>query len=438
MGAHTLIFTTIAGIKALTLVFFHSKFNTFARSKRMTVQIAIVVQRYGTEIIGGAEIHARQVAEQLQRVLGWQVDVYTTTAKEYSTWANSYDAGLEVIQGVRVHRFDSRFQRAKFFGIFDRLVGPWLPRLRRRAWTRPLAVMLETLWILFQGPYCPELLTELGRASERYQKIIFMTYLYYPTLAGVSRFKEKAILIPLAHEEPAFHFLIVERMLRSVRSMLTNTKPEELLVRSKLNGASVRIDQAGVGFDETVYVPRPDPPSCQASPYVLYLGRISAGKGVAQLVSWFEQLGGDERFRSLRLVLAGHLEDSVTIPKDPRFEYRGFVSEAEKLLLMRDAVAVVNPSAHESLSLIVIEALALKVPVLVNAHCDVLRYYTEEVSTAFGFRDFESFTAVLHKVIATNWRSEQERKDLDEARAWALKMFSWSRILSVFDQQVRS
>ena len=86
-----------------------------------------------------------------------------------------------------------------------------------------------------------------------------------------------------------------------------------------------------MGFDETMFVPRPGPPSGQGSPYVLYLGRISAGKGVAQLVSWFEQLGGDERFRGLRLVLAGHLEDSVTIPKDPRFEYRGFVSEAEKL-----------------------------------------------------------------------------------------------------------
>ena len=404
----------------------------------MSVQIAIVVQRYGTEIIGGGELLTRQVAEQLHRVLGWQVDVYTTTAKDYMTWANSYVPGLEVIQGVRVHRFNSRFQRAKFFGLFDRVVGPWLPRLRRRAWARPVAVMLEKLWILLQGPYCPDLLAELGRVSDRYQKIIFVTYLYYPTLVGVSRFKEKAILIPLAHEEAPFHFIIVERMLRSVRSMLTNTKPEELLVRSKLDGASVRIDQAGMGFDETMFVPRPGPPSEQGSPYVLYLGRISAGKGVAQLVSWFEQLGGDERFRGLRLVLAGHLEDSVTIPQDPRFEYRGFVSDAEKLLLMRDAVTVVNPSAHESLSLIVIEALALKVPVLVNAHCDVLRYYTEEVSTAFGFRDFESFTSVLHKVIATSWRSEQERKDLEEARAWALKMFSWSQILSVYDQQVRS
>jgi glycosyltransferase involved in cell wall biosynthesis len=59
------------------------------------------------------------------------------------------------------------------------------------------------------------------------------------------------------------------------------------------------------------------------------------------------------------------------VPADPRFEYRGYVSESEKLELMRGAVTVVNPLADESLSLIVIEALGLKVPVLVNAHCDV-------------------------------------------------------------------
>ena len=404
----------------------------------MAVQIAIVVQRYGTEVIGGGELLTRQVAEQLHRTLGWQVDVYTTTARDYMTWANSYAPGIEVIQGVRVHRFNSRFQRFKFFGLFDRLVGPWLIRLRRRGWARPLAVVLEWLWILLQGPYCPDLLNELGRAAGRYQKIIFVTYLYYPTLEGVRRFKEKAILIPLAHEEAPFHFIIVERMLRSVRSMLTNTKPEEMLVRTKLSGASVRIDQAGMGFDEAMFVPRPGPRLLQETPYVLYLGRISAGKGVGQLVAWFEQLAGDERFRGLRLVLAGHLEDSVTVPADPRFEYRGYVSESEKLELMRGAVTVVNPSAHESLSLIVIEALALKVPVLVNAHCDVLRYYTEEVPTAFGFRDLESFTAALHRVVATSWSSEQEQRDLDFARAWALKMFSWSQILSVYEQQVNA
>jgi len=67
------------------------------------VRIAVVVQRYGAEINGGAELHARYVAEHLARHA--EVDVLTTCARDYVTWENELRAGVESINGLPVRRF---------------------------------------------------------------------------------------------------------------------------------------------------------------------------------------------------------------------------------------------------------------------------------------------------------------------------------------------
>ena len=50
------------------------------------MKIAVVVQRYGQAVNGGAELHARYIAEHLAR--HGQVEVLTTCATDYVTWRN--------------------------------------------------------------------------------------------------------------------------------------------------------------------------------------------------------------------------------------------------------------------------------------------------------------------------------------------------------------
>ena len=66
-------------------------------------KIAIVVQRHGAEINGGAELHARYVAERLARHA--TVEVLTTCAKDYITWKNEWPAGEETLNRITVRRF---------------------------------------------------------------------------------------------------------------------------------------------------------------------------------------------------------------------------------------------------------------------------------------------------------------------------------------------
>jgi hypothetical protein len=67
------------------------------------MKIAVVVQRYGADINGGAELHARYIAERLARHA--TVEVFTTCAKDYITWKNELAAGEEKVHGVTVRRF---------------------------------------------------------------------------------------------------------------------------------------------------------------------------------------------------------------------------------------------------------------------------------------------------------------------------------------------
>ena len=62
------------------------------------MNIGLVVQRYGEEVIGGAELHARWIAQRL--AARHRVEVLTTCATDYLTWENTYPAGLTTVAGV--------------------------------------------------------------------------------------------------------------------------------------------------------------------------------------------------------------------------------------------------------------------------------------------------------------------------------------------------
>ena len=82
------------------------------------MKLAIAVQRYGADINGGAELHARYIAERLARHA--DVEVVTTCAHDYVTWRNELPEGVE-----RVHRGSSAGTRSTSSAANIRLPMNW-------------------------------------------------------------------------------------------------------------------------------------------------------------------------------------------------------------------------------------------------------------------------------------------------------------------------
>ncbi len=386
------------------------------------MRVAIVAQRYGEEVVGGAESHARTLAGRLRGDLGWQVEVFTTTALDYRSWANHYAPGRTLVNGIPVWRFDSSARRHRLlFGACRRLAEP-------AARVRP-APLLESLWLRLQGPYSPRLLDGIRRHAARFDRVLFFSYLYHPTVRGVDLVGGKAVLIPTAHDEAPLHFATTRRLFERCPLILANTEPERDLIRRVAPAA--RIEVAGLGFDDVsdADVDRHAPD--ESAPYLLYLGRVSRGKGVATLIEWFlrarARLG-----RDLVLRLAGQLEGDIALPGTPAVEYLGRVSEERKRQLVRGALAVVNPSPHESMSMLVLEGIAAGVPVLVNRACPVLDHYARQVETCVGYDGEAELASALAQLVATDWRAAEARERLDRGRRWVREQFSWRRVLGVF------
>ena len=163
------------------------------------MKLAFVTPRYGADVIGGAELGARLLAERLAAVDGWSVEILTTCARDAWTWANDYAPGSTVEQGVTVRRFLNRAERD---ADFRRLTLSLLAHPERVSDTDAYD------WIDRQGPVSPDLI-EAIRESD-HDLVAFTPYLYHPTVAGLPAIRERAVLHPAAHDEPAIRLRLFE------------------------------------------------------------------------------------------------------------------------------------------------------------------------------------------------------------------------------------
>ena len=74
------------------------------------MRLGFLVQRYGADVLGGAERYVRMMAMGLAGA-GHDVTVVTSCADSYEDWADRYPPGVTVEEGVTVHRLGVRAPR---------------------------------------------------------------------------------------------------------------------------------------------------------------------------------------------------------------------------------------------------------------------------------------------------------------------------------------
>lgn len=385
-------------------------------------KVCLVVQRYGAEVNGGAELLCRQMAGRL--VPHYDVTVYTTTAKDYLTWRNEYPTGVEYIDGVRVERFPVEQERSlRRFRVINALLSRgMLPR------------GLENKWLDEQGPVTPSLLEAIAAHAGEFDAFVFHTYLYYPAVRGVPLVADKAVLVPDAHEEPPLHLGLVRDEFESAAGFFFNTAEERDLVLRTFDVSETPQEIGGAGVE---IGPHPSPDEFRAKygiegHYVVYVGRVDEGKGCPEMLEWWsryrEAYGGE-----LTLVLVG----KVDIPLLERSDVKalGFISEEDKSAGIEGADFLWLPSRYESLSLVVLEALSLGVPVLVNGASDVLRAHCERSEAGFAYRDYDDCAQKMAKLLSADDDVALMRRNGPQ---YVQEHYQWSDIIDRLSRLIES
>lgn len=402
-------------------------------------KIAFIVQRYGEEVNGGAEYYCRILAERLTAL--YDVDVLTSCALEYVTWSNHFPAGASVVNGVNVLRFPTLHNRDEegFALMIHKLTRKPPPGKSK------LSIALEEvgrhisgkttkyygqLWAEYQGPYVPELITYLKQNHKKYDALVFVTYLYYPTIAGLKVAPRKSILIPTAHDEPPIHLPVFKRFFSLPKAMLYISAGEKRFVDQAFPDKTQYTDILGAGIEPAQVSTNLSAAAILGTdaPYVIYIGRIDTSKGCDVLFDYFIRYK-EENPSPLKLVLVG--QTFMTIPEHPDIVLAGFVEEAVKVTLLKGAKALVIASLYESLSMVTLESFSYGVPVIANGTCEVIRDHIQISRGGLLYTEYAGFEDALHKLLAQDTREMGEN-----GKTYIAQNYTWDKVLAKFARAV--
>ncbi|HET6810449.1 MAG TPA: glycosyltransferase family 4 protein [Acidimicrobiales bacterium] len=385
------------------------------------MKLAFVVPRYGAQVTGGAETAARMLAERLVAAFGWEVEVLTTCALDAMTWNDELAPGTSVEAGVTVHRFASRAGRDSGFHDYS---GPLLTRAGQ-------ATMEEAeRWIDLQGPVCPEVVDAVAASDA--DVVAFYPYLYYPTVRGLPRVAERAVLHAAAHDEAPIRLPVFPPVFGAAAGLVFHTYEERRLVHHLFPVAERHQVVLGMGVE-----PRDaDPVAARRQagvgerPYVCSIGRVDNQKGSGSLWRFF--LSYKERNPGpLALVLVGQVVDRP--PAHPDLVVTGPVDEDVKWGLLAGSEGCISPSAMESFSLVVVEAWSAGVPVLVNGRSPATVEHCLRSGGGLWYGGFADFEVALSRI--TNDRGLAEslaaagRRYVDANFQWPVLIERYRRFL---------
>lgn len=339
--------------------------------------IAFVPPRYGPDVIGGAEAVLADAARGLAD-RGHNVEILTTCAKDHFTWANEYPAGIFREGGSEYHadgpgrpiivrRFEVEMDTP---GVIRDRVGD------RILAGDEISIQDQQLWVN-DSLRCSGLWDHVFDDGHRYRALLFAPYMFWTTFAISQIHPERSIIMPCLHDEPPAYLELFRSMVEGVRGLWFLTEPERdlaarlyrLPARHTIVGASVDIPD---GYD---------PEGFRSEygidgPYVYYGGRREWGKGWNDLMLGYARYLRGRRGRpSVKLVTSGVGPVEPPLGSESHIVDVGLLSDRRRDDAMAGAAAYLQPSAMESFSRTVLEAMLAETPVIANRVSEVVSWH---------------------------------------------------------------
>lgn len=390
------------------------------------MRILYVVQRYGERIVGGSEAACRHFAEHLAQ-RGHDVHVLTSCAHDYVDWADEYEPGEQIINGVRVHRLQVVEPRQ------DELFGPLHSWIMSHPGSAPL--FEQQRWTTLMGPQLLNQRSWLLERAHTYDVVVFMTYLYatatqgLPTVSG----RVPTILQPTAHDEPPAYVSIYNSIFRQADAFLFFT-PEEKEVVERLYRIDPQGATIGIGIETELKVGDGqrfrNQFEMKDADYLVYVGRLDAMKGVGELLRFFDAYKKRNNV-DLKLVLAGG--GQIDVPRRDDVIVTGFLDEQMKRDAIAGSLSLVQPSYFESFSIVLCEAWLETRPALVQGHGAVLRGQALRSNGAIPYEGFAEFEAAVNYLL--NHRDvghQMGRNGLEYVK----NNYDWNVVLERFEETI--
>ncbi|NEQ22979.1 MAG: glycosyltransferase family 4 protein [Microcoleus sp. SIO2G3] len=396
--------------------------------------LAIVTPWFGSDLKGGAEQQAWQVATRLAE-RGHPVEVLTTCCRSFQDdWAvNHLKAGVCQEQGIKIRRFRVERRDRDAFGQVNHIMLS-LPASRLKPGVNPVTLKDAKIFCS-ENIHSPQLLNYLKNQQNQYQAFLFLPYLYGPILNGLPLVASRAFLQPCLHNESYAYLPQVANIFYAAQGLLFISEGEAQLARhlygpgliskSIVAGAGV---EAGQHYDETIS--QIEELSIKQELFVLYLGRRDRTKNTDLLVRAYAAFKQKHPASRLRLVLAGPGTTSYN-GLAPDLIDLGLVAESEKEALLANCLALLQPSQNESYSRVMMEAWFYRRPVAVHRDCLATAMAVESAQGGWLARTEDEWVQLFGEIDQSS--KEHLAKYGTNGQAYAKENAAWNKVIERYE-----
>ena len=352
----------------------------------MKKKILILTSLFTGKSLGGTDRHTLE----LSKILSTQYDISicTTNSSDYITWRGDLIEGESQIDNIKILRFKIEKQRniKKFNRLYTNLI-------KKNYISKEEGINFITQ----QGPVVNKLIKYVEQNSMYYDIILFIGYMYFPTINSIPLVKEKAVIIPALHDEPVAYFPIYKDILTDDITYAFNTIEELDLFYKIFNFIPKKNNIVGINISNNIKENELNRFHNINYKYIIYIGRIDEGKGILDLINYFKNWKIKNN-SDIKLILAGTGINNYNSEIDIIFT--GIINEKEKQFLIQNSILVINPSPMESFSILVMEAWMNEKAVLVNSKSETLKNHCLRSNAGLYFNDSESFEKCLNFILS--------------------------------------
>ncbi len=390
-----------------------------------SLRLGLVSPRFEPVTAVGAEVQVRELARRLS-ARGHSVEVLTTCARDLWTWKNHYSPGLWQEKPFAVRRFpaDPRRVRRRTLEIGAAL---------RRGAALPPAEQEE--WILSLGS-SSALAGFLRDRGSGYDAFLFAPALSGTAFGAPPGALRRAVLLSALPCTPVGRLEVLRERYGPVPLVAVGSETEREAVRTALGHRRDRTLMAGAAVDPA---PSYDPGGFRRrhgleAPFLMYVGRRTAGKGVERLVEWAAAVAGGGGV-DLRLVLAGEERVEVPAAARPFVVDLNFIEDQDRADGMAAALAVCQPSAAEGIALAPMEGWLAGRPVLADAAGAVTVERCRDGGGGLWYRDYGEFNESVRLLLEDGDRAALLGQ---QGRSYVQGRWTWRRCLDGIETALRA